>query len=260
MNKVITVASLKGGVAKTTTSLGLVAAAVEAGEHVVLIDLDPGRGSSKILGVDGAANTVLGALQGGPVEASATSCDSWPVNVTVFPGDRRLSVRPAPAEGLARIVEWARNRADLVVVDTENTQGSLSVPLGVADRIVIPLFPDLLGIRGAEETLGFVEHLGLIDRVGGIVFTQVPARVEKMVRATMSYYQDTVRAAYRSTISRGVAWQNFQTGTRLSDRARDECVALLNEVRTTTADRGGLNDIAVPYGVESRYAALPGVY
>ena len=51
---VVAVMNEKGGVGKSTTSLNLAAALAEVGERVLLVDLDPQGGVTKVLGVDPA--------------------------------------------------------------------------------------------------------------------------------------------------------------------------------------------------------------
>ena len=52
MGKVVAVLNQKGGVGKTTVTLGLASAAAAAGHRVLVVDLDPQGSSSWVLGVD----------------------------------------------------------------------------------------------------------------------------------------------------------------------------------------------------------------
>ena len=50
MGKVVAVLNQKGGVGKTTVTLGLASAAAAAGHRVLVVDMDPQGSSSWVLG------------------------------------------------------------------------------------------------------------------------------------------------------------------------------------------------------------------
>src|SRR3954469_17317793 len=50
--KTYVLANQKGGVGKTTVTLGIASALADRGERVLLIDLDPQASATKVLGVD----------------------------------------------------------------------------------------------------------------------------------------------------------------------------------------------------------------
>ena len=52
MGKVVSILNQKGGVGKTTVTLGLASAAAAAGHRVLVVDLDPQASSTWVLGVD----------------------------------------------------------------------------------------------------------------------------------------------------------------------------------------------------------------
>ena len=52
MGQVVTIVNQKGGVGKTSVTLGLASAAMAKGHKVLVVDLDPQGASSWVLGID----------------------------------------------------------------------------------------------------------------------------------------------------------------------------------------------------------------
>ena len=53
MTRIVTVSNQKGGVGKTTTTVNMAAALAQAGFRILVIDLDPSRGSLAAVGQPG---------------------------------------------------------------------------------------------------------------------------------------------------------------------------------------------------------------
>ncbi|MEF9880596.1 MAG: AAA family ATPase, partial [Clostridia bacterium] len=64
MGKTIAITNQKGGVGKTTTAINLTACLAEAGQRVLLIDLDPQGNSTSGLGMRAGANSIYEAIMG----------------------------------------------------------------------------------------------------------------------------------------------------------------------------------------------------
>lgn len=150
----------KGGVAKTTSALG-VAASLARGRHVVVVDLDP----------EGFA-TVMGLGQ----RISRDQFSSTPVAVShaALGGAGSLRLIPSSVnlhllseDAIIRRLEYARSVADLVVVDTPPHRLTPAVrgALRVATTIVVPVVPEFQALAGWYRILEETERIGAIAPV-----------------------------------------------------------------------------------------------
>ena len=152
--RVLTMAAQKGGAGKTTLATSLAVAAVQAGEIVVTIDLDP-----------------QGSLR------------EW--------SERReakdIVFQAVEASGLAALLKRLRDhgKTTLVVVDTAGVIGpEVTVALQNADLALLPVRPSLLDLTATRRT---AERLDSLKRRYAFVLNQVQAaafgRVEDAAEA-----------------------------------------------------------------------------
>lgn len=170
MTPVWTVAGLKGGVGKTTTSVHLAVAAAASGRRVLLVDADP-QGSALSW-----SEAAVGLADGVEV-----------IGLPVRDLHRRLP-------GLA--VGW-----DLVVIDTPPGDAAISsAALQVATRIVLPLTPATLDVDRLGPTLDLVadvaERRPVLD-LPRVLLTRVRPRTVSVraVRAVLGEMGVPVMAA-----------------------------------------------------------------
>ena len=120
--RVISFVSQKGGVAKSTTALGLACAAAAGGKAVAVLDMDR--------------------------QASAAE---WAEARTTMPGVAQL----ADPTGLAKAIEDARGQGlDWLVIDTPPREdGTAGVVASASDLVFVPVMPGVFDVRAIRPTL-----------------------------------------------------------------------------------------------------------
>ncbi len=146
--KIITVANLKGGVGKTTTSYALAAAIHNRGRVGVVLDLDPGGGTYRSLaGNPQSGQATIGDVLYGKVslaDALVRSPMQTPGRGMIWtvPFDGNLASVGGPGQNILRNaiepVLGEENGIDYVILDTHPSESDLRGPMEVADHIVIP--------------------------------------------------------------------------------------------------------------------------
>ncbi len=181
----VAVLSLKGGVGKTTTTLGIAVAGWARGMLVLVIDLDPQANATSSLDVADhpfSMNDVLADGRPG-IAGEALVRSGWGPNVDVLTSEEALAHRNRPegADSATRLritLEGVADRYDLVVVDCPPSLDELTRnALAAADRALIVTEPGYFALQGTERALKAVEvardALNLRLRAAGILVNRV---------------------------------------------------------------------------------------
>ena len=165
----------KGGVGKTMVSTNLAAALVARGQRVLLVDADTVTGHVPTsLGMD-AVPTVIDAwrdeMDGGPMLTFGEMASVHSSGLKVLP----LSAHPLNTELLepqrvAGAIAVARRSFDFVLIDLHPSYSPLNRAIfDRADRILVPVTPDLPAIRAVVKLREIADELGMRDRLSLIV-------------------------------------------------------------------------------------------
>lgn len=189
---VIAVATRKGGVGKTTTSVSLACGLARYhGKKVLLVDLDPqGHVTTALRAMvrNGGAplSSVLLAERGGEVLDVVSATEIPNLDVTPFDAglgttEDLLGTRLGKEFILRDALRVTRTHYDFIIVDCPPNLGNLALNgLVAADQVLIPCDPSPLAVKGVHALLDTISSIATrlnpeID-VLGILLTRVDGR------------------------------------------------------------------------------------
>lgn len=182
----VAVVNQKGGVGKTTVTLGLASCASQLGIRTLIIDLDPQANATSALGVidpQWTSADVLHAADEGNVGGAVTRTE-WP-NVDAVASDLALSEREADVTLGSEFAlrESMRGLAgyDLVLIDCPPSVGRLtSNGLVAATHALVVTEPSAPGLAGVQRVIESIETIRKYHRkqlrLAGVIVNLMPPR------------------------------------------------------------------------------------
>jgi chromosome partitioning protein len=217
MGRIISVASQKGGVGKTTTAINLGACLAQESRRVLIIDVDPQANATSGLGINGndQKSTVYEVLIGhaGLTEAILPTALA---NLDVAVSGQRLSGAEVELVGmmaretrLKQAVALVRDQYDYILVDSPPSLGLLTVnALTASDSVLIPLQCEYLALEGLTQLIGAIrlvqDHLNPGLRIEGVLLTMYDSRLnlsQQVAEEARKFFSERV---YRTAIPRNV--------------------------------------------------------
>ncbi len=186
----VAVLNQKGGVGKTTVTLGLASAAQAAGLTTLVVDLDPQANATYALrpDPDEVGPTLVDVLRSGESGAAADAVhpSGWGLEVDVIPAGGELIrwegaiIRRDPDGRLRSALDGATGDYDLVLIDCPPFLGRLAANALVASGNVVAVTePSAMALLGVEAVRSRVRELRDQRpdlRVLGAIVNRVPSR------------------------------------------------------------------------------------
>jgi chromosome partitioning protein len=212
--RVYAVANQKGGVGKTTTAVNVGACLAEAGERVLLIDLDPQANASSGLGMRANGSSTHDLLDGVPLSSLAHPTPFPNLDLVAAKRDLataavELAARDGGERYLADALSEGLDPYSFVFLDCPPSFGPLTVnALVAADRAIVPVQAEYYALEGLSQLLGTVNlvkaRLNPGLAVAGILLTMADARTRLSAEVEAELRRHFGDLVFTTTVPRSV--------------------------------------------------------
>jgi chromosome partitioning protein len=212
--RVYALANQKGGVGKTTTTINLAACLAEAGERILVVDLDPQANATSGLGERANGSSSLDLLDGIPLPQLArptrfARLDLVPAKAELAGAAVELSRRGDGERYLADALTSATDDYAFVFVDCPPSLGPLTVnALAAADRVLVPVQAEYYALEGLAQLVGSVElvrsRLNPRLALGGVLLTMVDRRTRLAADVAAEVRRHFGELVFRASVPRSV--------------------------------------------------------
>ncbi|WP_435359724.1 cell division ATPase MinD [Haloarchaeobius sp. DFWS5] len=168
---VYAIASGKGGVGKTTTTVNLGTALAGAGNRVVIVDVDLGMANLAGFVSLNAGDTTLHEVLAGDADVMDATYELANGIWAVPSGIDLDSYAGVQTENLRDVVAGLREEFDFVLLDVgAGVSHETVLPLGLADSVILVSTPEPASIQDARKTCELTDRAG--GSLAGLVLTR----------------------------------------------------------------------------------------
>ena len=212
--RVYAVANQKGGVGKTTTAVNVGACLAEAGERVLLVDLDPQANATSGLGLRANGVSTHDLLDGASLRDIARPSGLQNLDVVMAKSDLataavELSARDGGERYLAEALAGELDPYSFVFLDCPPSFGPLTVnALAAATRALVPVQAEYYALEGLSQLLGTINLVkGRLNpglAVAGILLTMADGRTRLAAEVEAELRRHFNELVFTTTVPRSV--------------------------------------------------------
>jgi chromosome partitioning protein len=217
VGQTIACANQKGGVGKTTTVVNLATYLALAGDHVLIVDLDPQGNATSGFGIDrgqldrSVYDAVVGTSAFGDLVTATEipGLEIIPSTIALAGAEVELAPLAQRERRLARLIRTVAERYDYIVLDCPPSLGLLTVnALTAADSVLIPMQCEYYALEGLTQLIATVnlvrDHLNPNLAIKGIVLTMFDVRTNLSAQVSAEVRKHFGAAVFDAVIPRNV--------------------------------------------------------
>ena len=217
MGRVISIASQKGGVGKTTTAINLGACLAQESKRVLVVDIDPQGNATSGFGINGndqrhsTYEVLIGhaEIQEAIMPTALSTLDLLPAGQRLSGAEVELVGMMARETRLKTCLAKVRDEYDFILVDSPPSLGLLTInSLTASDSVLIPLQCEYLALEGLTQLIGAIrlvqDHLNPALRIEGVLLTMFDARLNLSQQVADEARKFFAERVYKTVIPRNV--------------------------------------------------------
>lgn len=217
MGRTIAIANQKGGVGKSTTAINLSACLAEAGQKMLVIDIDPQGNTTSGFGIDKESlkNTIYEMIIG---EADINDCIIKNVvdNLDVMPANVNLAGAEIDLIGVEDREYILRNKIssvatqyDFIIIDCPPSLTMLTVnAMTTANTVLVPIQCEYYALEGLSQLMHTIQlvktRLNPELEMEGVVFTMYDARTNLSLQVVENVKENLKQTIYKTIIPRNI--------------------------------------------------------
>lgn len=217
MGRIIAIANQKGGVGKTTTAINLSACLAEAGQKVLVLDIDPQGNTTSGLGInkEEIGNTIYQVILQ-EIEIEDAICKQTFENLDVITSNVNLAgaeIDLIDVENREYILKNAilkvRDNYDYVILDCPPSLSMLTVnAMTAADTVLVPIQCEYYALEGLTQ---LIHTINLVKKklnpeleLEGVVFTMYDSRTNLSLQVVENVKDNLKQNIYKTIIPRNI--------------------------------------------------------